>query len=90
MKPSLQFIALSVVIAILCIAGPKGCTRPAEATRILQQQGYTDIEITGWRPMMAGEDDTFSTGFKAKSQSGDTVTGAVTSGAFKGSTIRLD
>jgi len=80
-------IVIIVGLGVLC---PNGCSQPEQATRVLQQQGYTEIEITGWRPMMAGKDDTYSTGFRAKSPSGAIVTGAVTSGVFKGSTIRLD
>lgn len=63
---------------------------PDQAMRVLSQAGYTQIEITGWRPLMAGKDDTFSTGFRAKSPSGAIVTGAVTSGPLSGSTVRLD
>lgn len=66
------------------------CAEPDKATKILQQQGYTEIEITGWRPWMASDSDDFSTGFRAKSPNGTVVTGAVTGGVFKGHTIRLD
>lgn len=66
------------------------CTQTEEATRVLKAAGYTDIEMTGYRPLMGGEDDVFSTGFRAKSPNGTTVTGAVTKGPFKGNTIRLD
>lgn len=58
--------------------------------RVLSQQGYTQIKITGYRFFMAGQDETTSTGFTAKSPSGQYVSGAVTSGPFKGNTIRLD
>lgn len=85
-------IVLSLVLLgfVALVASGGGFTQSDEATRILRQSGYTDIEITGWRPFMAGKDDTFSTGFRAKSPSGEVVTGAVTSGWFKGSTVRLD
>jgi len=66
------------------------CTDEKGATRVLEQSGYKEIEITGYRPFMEGEDDLYCTGFKAISPSGSTVTGAVTSGPFKGKTIRLD
>ena len=79
-----------LLLGLVAIGATGGLQRPDEATRILRQSGYTQIEITGWRPFAAGKDDTFSTGFRAKSPSGETVTGTVTSGWFKGGTVRLD
>ena len=81
------FVAILFVPVLFML---RGCTDTVGATRVLRQQGYTDIEITGWRPLMAGKDDVYSTGFRARSVSGETVTGAVTGGLFKGHTIRLD
>lgn len=67
-----------------------GCTQPDDTRRILAAQGYTKIEITGWRPFAKSEKDVYSTGFKAVAPNGTVVTGAVTSGWFKGNTVRLD
>jgi hypothetical protein len=67
-----------------------GCTDPEGTQRVLKQQGYSAVEITGWRPFAGDKQDWYSTGFKAVSPSGDLVTGVVTSGLFKGNTIRLD
>ena len=90
MKDTLKIIGgLAALIALGCVL-PSACTRPDDATRILRQSGYRDIEITGWRPFAKSEKDVFSTGFEATSPNGETVTGAVTSGWFKGGTIRLD
>ena len=86
----IKFIIGLAVIATLIFLLPYGCTQPDKATRILNEQGYTEVEITGWRPFMAGENDSFSTGFKSMSPSGARVTGSVTGGWLKGSTIRLD
>ena len=90
MKTTHKVIAALAVVALLAIALPHGCTRPDDATRVLAAAGYKDIEITGWRPFAKSEKDVFSTGFRAKSPGGEIVTGAVTSGWLKGSTIRLD
>jgi hypothetical protein len=79
-----------LVLGAVAAIGPSACSDPSAATRVLKAQGYTNIEITGWRPWMAGKDDAFSTGFVANSPSGERVTGAVCSGLFKGSTIRCD
>lgn len=66
------------------------CSDGDTAQRILAQQGYTEIEITGWSPFSCSEDDTFSTGFIATSPAGLRVTGTVCSAWFKGATIRFD
>jgi len=68
-----------------------GCQRPNSTVMFLENQGYTEVEITGWRPFMGDKGDTFSTGFKAKNSNGKICTGAVTEGLlFKGKTIRFD
>jgi len=90
MKITLRIIVAVAVIAVLVLVFPHGCIQPDKTRRVLSQQGYTDIEITGWRPFTADKNDTFSTGFKAKSPNGSVVTGAVTSGWLKGSTVRMD
>lgn len=90
MKNTIQILVVLTVVTLLAIALPYGCARPDEATRVLYQQGYTNIEITGWRPFAKADSDTFSTGFQAISPSGEPVTGAVCSGWLKGATIRLD
>lgn len=66
-----------------------GCTDRPATERILRDNGYTDIEITGYAAWMAADDDMTSTGFRAKSPSGHVVEGAVTGGGLKGYTIRL-
>lgn len=83
------FVLLLIVVVVSMIMGG-GLTQPEKAIRILSQQGYTNIEITGWRPMMCSDEDDFATGFQATSSNGSVVTGCVCSGIMKGSTIRLD
>ncbi len=82
-------LILTIVIGVFVI-GPSSCTDEQGATRVLQQNGYKDVHITGFRPFMKSESDFYSTGFDAISPSGDRVTGAVTGGLLKGKTIRLD
>lgn len=80
-----------VVVVFLVNIIPAGCTRPEKTVQILEQQGYKDIRITGWRPLMAGKDESISTGFEATAPNGARVSGAVTGGLlFKGSTVRFD
>lgn len=56
----------------------------------LEQQGYTDVENTGYNFFCCDEKDTFSTGFKCKNKNGDIVTGCFCSNVFKGITIRFE
>lgn len=84
------FIFSAIAALVVAFAANGGCIDSAGTTRVLRQQGYSEVEITGWRPLSCGKDDTFATGFRAKSPSGEEVTGVVTRGIFKGSTVRLD
>lgn len=86
MKKNKSLIA-ALILGCLSITA---CTDGPNAIRVLKAQGYTDIEMTGYRYGMGGEGDTYVTGFRAKSPAGVEVTGAVCSGFLKGSTIRLD
>jgi hypothetical protein len=76
------------IIVLSSLIFATGCTDKGGATRTLEQAGYKNIRTTGYR-WLAG-DDAFRTGFEATSPSGMRVTGAVTRGWFKGSTIRID
>lgn len=77
------------LFAIIVIASLAGCSAPERAKRVLDNSGYTEIEITGYSPFSCGEDDTFSTGFKAKNANGKVVEGTVCSGWFKDGTVRF-
>lgn len=81
------------IIGVLALAVfLTGCgifTEPDAAQKVLEDQGYTHIQITGYRWFTCGE-DTFSTGFKAVNPSGHAVSGVVCAGWMKGNTIRFD
>lgn len=81
-----KFFELAVISLFLVMTN---CTQPDTAARVLENDGYTDIEITGYEVFMCGEDDDFSTGFVAK-KNGKVIEGAVCSGFLKGNTIRLE
>lgn len=66
-----------------------GCTAPKHATRVLSEQGYTEIRAGGYDWLGCGRDDDFATKFTALSPAGKPVRGVVCSGWWKGSTIRL-
>ena len=55
----------------------------------LEQQGYTDIEFTGYSNWCCGEDDSYRSGFKCKDKHGNTVSGCFCSSWGKGVTIRF-
>ncbi len=78
-----KYLLLAVLVLTACSDGNT-------ARKVLINNGYTDVEITGYKPFMCGKDDTFSTGFKATAPGGHKVSGAVCSAFTKGSTIRFD
>ncbi len=78
---------LFVVITATMLSG---CTDNTNAERILINDGYTDIQFTGFKMFSCSEDDFQKTGFTAK-KNGKIVNGAVCSGLlFKNSTIRYE
>lgn len=85
-----KLILWATFLALFCLLGPVCCTQKDKTVQLLEQQGYKEVKITGWRPFMAADSDSFSTGFEAKAPNGQKVTGAVTGGLMKGSTIRFD
>jgi hypothetical protein len=78
------------LLLLLSLIALTGCTSENDAHRALTSMGFTDIKMTGWKPFRCSKDDDFDTGFSAKNQKGELVTGTVCSGFFKGSTVRFD
>lgn len=68
------------------------CSDPPTAMRALENLGFTEIEITGWRAFGCSDKDDYTTGFRAKGPTGRVVTGIVCSswGWGKGATVRFD
>ena len=94
-----QMLRASQVIAILLLTVVFGFLiiffalprKDAEgAQRVLEDQGYTRVEITGWRFWGCSKGDQFHTGFKALSPAKRPVSGVVCDGWFKGATVRFD
>jgi len=83
-------LILAIILFTLLICG---CTDEPRTKRVLEQSGYTNVKITGYRFFGCGEDDDCATGFIATAPNGDIVSGVVCSGFYsfsKGATIRLD
>lgn len=77
------------IIALFFCVITFSCTDGDNATRILKEQGYTNIVITGHGFWSCSKDDIFSTEFSAVSPTGITVKGVFCSGFTKGGTIRF-
>jgi len=83
-------VGLGILIVLgFFIVGLVGFSDAEGATKVLTQMGYTHIETTGVRPFARGENEFYSTGFRATSPTGQIVTGTVTKG-WRGSTVRWD
>lgn len=79
--PSLLLVAVFLV--------PPACADAEGARETLESNGYKNIETTGYR-WLDGGDDAYVCGFRATSPAGVPVTGCVSHGFWKGSTIRFD
>jgi hypothetical protein len=87
----LKIAIFFILLAIVVFSGPIFGVDAEGATRVLTQQGYTEIHITGYRWFVGDRADFYHTGFSAKSPAKIDVTGTITKGLwFKSSTIRFD
>jgi hypothetical protein len=89
MKLTFKSVATPLILGAALLAAT-GCTDATTATRALENQGLTPVEVGGYAWLSCGKDDAFRTKFTATNVKGQTVTGAVCSGWFKGATIRFD
>ena len=78
---------LPIVAGLLLLTA---CSDADTAERILSDQGFTEIQTTGYAFFGCSKDDEVHTGFNAKSPAGKHVSGVVCTGWFKGGTIRFD
>lgn len=85
-------LRLSLSIAVLaCATILAGCgVNPSTATRALEAQGLTNVQIEGYSWLGCGKEDTFASNFSATGVNGAAVTGQVCQGLFKGTTVRYD
>lgn len=79
---------MNKLILILLVAVAIGCTNPSQAREVLADEGYTDIEMTGYRFFGCSDDDEVRDGFRAR-RDGRVVEGVVCCGLlFKDCTVR--
>lgn len=82
---------LSILFPAFAMLALGACTNAPDATRVLEENGYTNVQITGYNWLSCSKDDEVHTGFIAKSPNGRTITGTVCAGLlFKNSTIRFE
>lgn len=80
----------TILIAAMALSVAACGTRSESAEQLLNQQGYTDVETTGYNMFSCSEDDNFKTGFTATAPNGERVSGTVCEGLWKGKTVRFD
>lgn len=78
-----------LLITIFSCLVLSSCTDEPGAKKALERSGFKPISVGGYG-LGGSKDDIYVTKFKAIAPNGDTVTGVVTKGTFKGNTIRLD
>ncbi len=66
------------------------CTDEPRAQRVLEESGYTDVQITGYAWTACSDHDDYKTGFRAKGPTGKQVAGAVCCGVMKNCTVRIE
>lgn len=80
-------IRLILLTTVLFISG---CIDAQNTKRVLEDDGYKSIGITGYKYFACSGDDFYHTGFIAN-KNGKRISGTVCRGLFfKGNTIRLD
>ena len=72
-----NFILPLILVALLTCSG---CTDNDEAKRVLTEQGYSNIALTGFELFDCSYDYFYRTGFTATAATGKSVEGAVCSG----------
>lgn len=78
-------------IALLMCAGVLmgGCTDRSGTLQVLEDQGYTEVQVKGHSWFGCSDSDTFKTRFTAVNDKGNKVKGEVCSGITKGKTVRF-
>ena len=72
-------------ILLMAVIGPVACTDNASTRNLLQEQGYTNVQTTGYALWGCGRSDQYHTAFTATSPTGTGVSGIVCGGPWRGS-----
>jgi hypothetical protein len=87
---TLIIYGLTALVALLILLAPAMYNDGPGASKALEDAGYTNIHITGYKFFGCDTNDTFRSGFTAVGPSGRPVSGVVCSGLFKSHTIRTN
>lgn len=85
-----QLTLFVTTLLLIVSVTPFICTDESGTTKVLKQNGYKVIHVGGYRWFGGDKSDWWSTKFKAVTSQGDTINGYVTTGIFKGYTIRFE
>ncbi|ELW9293892.1 hypothetical protein SIO53_001266 [Enterobacter roggenkampii] len=77
-------------LLLLAVLALSACTDPDNASRVLADNGFTNIKIGGYSWTGCGREDNYATEFSATAPTGKQVHGVVCAGIWKGSTIRFE
>lgn len=77
------------LVAAIAATALAGCTDANSARHTLAGEGYSNVQITGYR-FFTCDKDGWATGFTATGPSGQPVSGTVCKGFLKASTVRMD
>ena len=79
----------TLIAIVLCVILLSSCSGASTSEILLEEQGYTNVEITGFNVFACNEDDIYRYNFTATNPNGKQVKGVVCSAPLKGSTIRF-
>ena len=79
----------TLIAIVLCAILLSSCSGASTSEILLEEQGYTNVEITGFNVFACSEDDLYRYNFTAINPNGKQVKGVVCSAPLKGSTIRF-
>lgn len=77
------------ITILLCILFLSACDGSNTSLTVLEEQGYSNVEIKGFNVFACSEDDMYRYNFTAQNVNGKQVRGVVCSSPLKGSTIRF-
>ncbi|MEM9103952.1 MAG: hypothetical protein AAGB12_16710 [Pseudomonadota bacterium] len=83
-----SYCSLFLVLTFVFLAS--ACTDANRTMSVLEKNGFSEIEILGFRSAGCPSNFDFSTEFRAKDKNGDIQTGVVCSGRFPETILKVD
>jgi len=82
------FLGWILLLIASFIFAPALCSTTEPAEHALRNQGFTNINLTGYKYFACSDSDSFNTGFTATNAQGKNVEGVVCCGFAKKCTVR--